>query len=90
MNNARRKQIAELVSRIEAARTELDSIKDEIDNQRDTEQDYRDNMPEAFGDGEKGRRADEVIEHLEGAMSTLEDVDNDLSEALDALNEAAQ
>lgn len=90
MNNTRRKEIAELVARIEAARSELDSIKDEIDNQRDTEQEYRDNMPDAFGDGEKGQRAEEVIEHLEGAHSNLEDLDNTLSEVLDALNEAAQ
>jgi len=90
MNNTRRKEIAELVARIEAARSELDSIKDEIDNQRDTEQEYRDNMPDAFGDGEKGQRAEEVIEHLEGAYSNLEDLDSTLSEVLDALNEAAQ
>ncbi len=48
MNDARRKQLGALVSTLEQVQSDLEALKDE-------EQEYYDNMPEAFQSGGKGR-----------------------------------
>jgi hypothetical protein len=87
MNAQRRRDIAEIIEKIEA----IDSIRCEvmelIEIARDEEQEYRDNMPEAFAYGEKGDRADEVVSFLEEAHTALENID--LCEITDALTNAA-
>lgn len=86
MNNNRRKQIeavrqriAEMLETAEAIRTDLEEI-------RDAEQDYRDNMPESLADGEKGQAADAAIEAMAGVIEDLEsltgnDFDGPLNDA---------
>lgn len=86
MNNNRRKQIeavrqriAEMLGTAEAIRTDLEEI-------RDAEQDYRDNMPESLADGEKGQAADAAIEAMAGVIEDLEsltgnDFDGPLNDA---------
>ena len=49
MNKQRRQQPNELAEKIRA-------LKDEVETLRDEEQDYYDNMPESFQNGEKGDR----------------------------------
>lgn len=68
MNNVRRKEIAKAVELLTQAREILQTARDE-------EQGYLDAMPNSFRDGEKGERAESVIEALEDAVSAIEEAE---------------
>jgi hypothetical protein len=74
MNKARRKQISGITGR-------LDDLKGEVENLRDLEQEYYDEMPENLQGGERGERAEEAIQFLDEAGDQL-------AQAIDQLNEA--
>ena len=70
MNNTRRKNLRELIEKTEG-----------IKELRTEEEEYYNNMPEAFQDGEKGDRAQTVIEYLDEAMTAASDVIENLTSA---------
>lgn len=72
MNNTRRKNLRELIEKTEG-------IKQGIEELRTEEEEYYNNMPEAFQDGEKGDRAQTVIEYLDEAMTAAGDVIENLT-----------
>ena len=57
MNKARRREISEVIERLEACKADLDVLRDE-------EQECFDNLPEALQDAEKGE-TDNIIEGLQ-------------------------
>lgn len=67
MNATRRKALKKALQMIKDAKSITVSLRDE-------EQDYYDNMPESFQDGEKGEKAQNAIDELDGAVSSLDDV----------------
>ena len=74
MNNTRRKQLRELAEKAEG-------LKQEIEELRTEEEEYYNNMPEAFQDGEKGDRAQTAIEYLDEAMTAAGDLFENLTSA---------
>jgi hypothetical protein len=74
VNKARRKLIEKLISDIENAISELDTIRDE-------ETDAFDGMPESLQQSEKGDKAQEAISNLEDAYSSLESARDALENA---------
>lgn len=74
MNAKRRKEIDRAAELIEQAQQILAVAAEE-------EQDYFDNMPEAFQDGEKGERANEAAEALEEVATNMADAMETLEEA---------
>ena len=86
MNAARRKAITEVQSDIQDALGVFEAAKETIENLRDEEQEYLDNMPESFQNGEKGEAAQSAIDALTDAMESLDeiitsDLDDQLSTA---------
>jgi hypothetical protein len=73
MNKQRRKAIAEAISAIEELVTDIENLRDE-------EQEYHDNMPENMQQGEKGEAAEAAVDALGNAAQLLD-------EAKDALGE---
>lgn len=63
MNKQRRKKIEALVERLADIWTELEELKDE-------EQDYFDNMPESFQGSDKGEAAEQVVSQLDDAINS--------------------
>ena len=70
-----------------------------VEEAKDEEQDYFDNMPESFQNGDKGEAAEEAISYMEDSAQALdnamdeikaEDADLDLEVVDDALNEAIE
>ena len=59
----------------------MEGIKSEIEEIRTEEEEYYNNMPEAFQDGDKGDRAQTVIEYLDEAMTAAGDVIENLTSA---------
>lgn len=58
MNNDRRNRIRKLIS-------QLEDIRDEIENILSEEQEAFDNMPEGFQESERGEKMQEAINYLE-------------------------
>lgn len=73
MNNARRKAIRKIIDDLTVLTGAIEDARDQVEMLRDEEQDYFDCMPESFQGGEKGDQAQEAINELENAISTLED-----------------
>ena len=74
MNNTRRKSLQELIEKTEGLKLEIEELRTE-------EEEYYNNMPEAFQDCEKGDRAQTVIEYLDEAMTAAGDVIENLTSA---------
>lgn len=74
MNNARRKQLAEIAE-------QLQELRDRIEQLQGEEQDGFDNLPESLQQGERGQAMEQAAEQMETAMDSLD-------EALGALEEA--
>lgn len=71
MNKQRRKSIDDVVAK-------LQELRDEVESLRDEEQDYYDNMPESFQNGEKGEAATAAIEYLESASGYIDNAIEEL------------
>ncbi len=65
----------------------LEKIEQDIEDIKGEEEEYKDNMPEALQNSDKGETADNAISSLEDAVSSLTEVkdklDGDLFEELD-------
>lgn len=76
MNNARRKQIADAIQKIEEAKTLLEIVRDE-------EQDAFDNIPEGIQSSERGQK-------MEAAISSMDDAINDIENIVGSLETASE
>lgn len=74
MNNTRRKNLRGLIEKTEGLKLEIEELRTE-------EEEYYNSMPESFQDGEKGDRAQTVIEYLDEAMTAAGDVIENLTSA---------
>ena len=77
MNKQRRKDIEAIVNKLadlEALKTE---IQEAIEQVRDEEQEYYDNMPEGLQQSDRGYAAEEAANQLDEAASMLDDLDID-------------
>lgn len=74
MNANRRKAIQTCIDQLEA-------LQNEIENHMSDEQEYYDNMPESFQNGEKGETAQNAIDNLESTIDSIR-------ESLEHLNES--
>ena len=76
MNKQRRARIQEVVDQISVLCQELEELRDE-------EQEYMDNMPENLQCSEKYEIAEEAVDNLDSTIGSLE-------EAIDYANEASE
>lgn len=81
MNKDRRKALQYAIGKMEEASTALAEAKGLVETAKDEEQEYFENMPEAFQQGDKGEAAQAAISELEEAISKME-------EAIDNINNA--
>lgn len=77
MNAARRKRIEEVMSQLEPLKELVDDILSE-------EQDAYENMPEGLKSSARGEAAENAVASLESASGQLEEVINELSAAQEA------
>lgn len=74
MNQQRRNEIAKL-------KDQLEEIAGNVSGLMDDEQEYFDNMPESFQQGEKGQTAESAIDALQSAVDSIEEAMSSLEEA---------
>ena len=67
MNAERRKKLAAVAEFI------ADELKSALEELRDEEQDYFDNIPENLQQGERYEQAESALDNLESAISSLEE-----------------
>ena len=75
MNKQRRKELDTLFHKIEALSDELSDVLNE-------EQEAYDNLPEGLQESEKGEAMQEAIDNLESALSSLEEAQDYILEAV--------
>lgn len=75
MNTERRKLIKQANEKIAEAASLVEGAKELLEQARDEEQEYYDNMPESFQSGEKGGAAQEAIDLLEQKISELDGIE---------------
>ena len=80
MNAERRKALAKVAELTAQARVAIDEALGIVNDAKDEEQEYYDNMPESLQSGEKGERANEAVSQLEEAASRLEEALSGLDE----------
>ena len=86
MNKERRKKIDAAIQKLESLREEMAEAQEMIEEIKDEEQDYLDNMPENLQGSERYSTAEEAIMNLESAYDWFDGVDFDY--ATSALEEA--
>ena len=74
MNKQRRKALDAIMGKIDEAKAELENLRDE-------EQEYFDNMPQSFQQGDKGQKAESAISYMEDAISELESAYSNIENA---------
>lgn len=74
MNKARRKELNEVIKKIEDAKELLENIMCD-------EEEYRDNMPENLQSSEKYERADEACYSMQEAIDQLEEAITNIESA---------
>lgn len=80
MNNERRKEIDRLMGRVSSLLSDLSEIKDSIENVRDEEQEYLDNLPLNMQEGERAEKAQAAIDALDKVLSSLDDFEMSIEE----------
>lgn len=73
MNKTRRAAIAKIVSTLEQAYADLETLRDE-------EQGGYDNLPESFQNGEKGEAMQEAIDNMDTALDELDSAKDTLAD----------
>lgn len=76
MNKQRRKEIQEIIDRIEAIKSDLETV-------RDDEQFYMDSIPENLMGSERYEKAEEAVSNLEGACDNLDEALEQLEAAME-------
>lgn len=76
MNKSRRK-------RLEAAFGKAKELKDEIEAIKDEEQEAHDNLPESLQYAENGENMQGIVDDLDYAFSSMEDVVDNMKEAIE-------
>lgn len=72
MNANRRKNLDEILNRIDELARMAESIREDVEMVLEEEQDAFDNLPESLQDSERGERMQEAIDALENALDGLD------------------
>lgn len=74
MNNNRRKEIKKIIKQIKIIQSQIEDV-------RDDEQDYYDDIPENLQESKYHDISESAIENLDLAVETIEELINNLSES---------
>ena len=75
MNKTRRRDLQNII-------TKIDILKEELEALRDEEQDYMDNIPENLQGSERYEVAEEAVDNMDNALDAFDEVIDSISEAI--------
>ena len=90
MNRIRRKEIQEIIVRVENLVRILDDVNEQVDSVKAAEEESRDNIPENLQYSERYERADSVCDALDSALDSLFSCQSDFEDLISYLNEATE
>lgn len=90
MNKERRKEIDEVLSKLEQMRDVLSGILDDIGSIRDDEESYMENMPENLQLSDRYYAAEEATDNLSSASDEVDTSLNSIEEAIGYLESAKE
>ena len=91
MNKERRAEIKEILELLDKVTADLEEIQNSIENIKDEEQEYLDNIPENLQGSDKYTKAEEAVENLETAYDSLgEAIEEQIYEARTSLENAME
>ena len=77
MNKIRRKELAQIVAKLEELEALRSEIQERLEAVMEEEQEALDNMPESLQESEKGEQMQEYIDAMESALDDLDLFDID-------------
>lgn len=86
MNNERRQLLRSVLEKIESLDNLKEKIVDLLSTAVDEEQEAFDNLPEGLQMSERGERMEEIIDLLESARDTYEEIEFETSDIEDAIS----
>ena len=75
---------------LEAVKERIESIKGFLEEIKSEEQDYLDNMPESFQQGDRGQKAEEAVNRLDDVDVGIDEMIGSLDEAIDSIAHAVE
>ena len=90
MNNERRKELTKIVDRIDALKSELETLRDDIDSLQGEERDGFENLPESFQQGYKGQAMEAAADAMQEAYDAIDAAASSADEAIEAINRASE
>lgn len=75
MNKTRRRDLQNII-------TKIDILKEELEALRDEEQDYMDNIPENLQGSERYEVAEEAVDNMDNALDAFDEVIDSISETI--------
>jgi hypothetical protein len=90
MNNERRKLIAKIIDELGNIPGTLEDLSARVEEVRDAEQEYYDNMPEGLQAGDKGETAQAAIDALEAAYTAIGEIIASIEETNGNLETASE
>lgn len=73
MNKQRRKELRALADRWVNIKSEIESLKDDLEQVKDAEDEAYNNLPDSVRDGDKGSQMSEFVEAMDGGIQYLAD-----------------
>ncbi len=89
MNNKRRKNIAEIISKLNSLSEEVENILSDIEIVKDEEEECLENIPENLQESERYNQVEEAADNLNTAFDVCQDVVGNIEEIISTLEEAA-
>ena len=91
MNKERRTEIQDVLKTLDNITAKLEDLQSSIENIKDEEQEYLDNIPENLQESDRYHKSEEAIENLESAYDTVEDtIENQMYETRTFLENAME
>ena len=75
MNKQRRKELADILAKLEELENLRSEIKERLETVRAEEEEALDNLPESLQDSERGQQMQEYIDTLDEAIDNLDEFD---------------
>lgn len=87
MNKKQRKELEKIQDRISAVQSDIQDIRCDLEGIRDEEEEKKDNLPEQFQYGDMAEKMQDGIDQLDYLMDELDNADSTLQEVYDGINE---
>lgn len=88
MNKARRAELDKVQAMVDTIISSIEEARDMLENLKQEEEDYKDNMPESLQSGDKYQNAESAVDAMQEAFDILDNAANELGNIADHVSTA--